>query len=296
MLCVVGDRAHRDWGREHQTRSAMLHGRQPPLHHHHVNFSSDPSSSSSSAVPEIPLTAPPSQVIGAFLSHAPNLEHGHRYFGTKETFVFSFRPPIENTHKVRSHAGLETYRWRPPTTAADEATSPNAPSNQEFIHASAKCLMVGAGGDGPALLVSSDLQHGTSGRHCVTFDTKDTLFGACVVGLAHSEFAVFRLQVFALECAGFVPQPCRISATMLAQHEDDFDHEDEDEQHYKEVSASQERHSAAVFVESDWTTVGCPVASAGHQHHVCTFVERAAAIQRDRTEREQIARSTSIQA
>ena len=189
------------------------------------------------------------QVIGAYLSDPPSLEHGqHRFYGTRECFVFNFNGPDALPHnssasfaKPAQVRGLQTRRWV-------------QGCNEEFLLSHGSYLGVGGGADGAAIYIANSLQYGTASVNCPTFasesdvrppaspvvaespvsfsspgspspppafvpasDRHDPLVEGPTQGLRHVEFTNYRLQFFSLNTK-FATALNAIPAAFLVDH------------------------------------------------------------------------------
>lgn len=101
-------------------------------------------------------------VVGAYLSHPP-VALSTRYFGSSETFVFSFNRGGE----LRQYCAV-----------ASGATSVTVPTNQYFIFFDENALAVGGGGKGPAIRIPADVTEVASSEACPTFAEYECLIPA----------------------------------------------------------------------------------------------------------------------
>uniref|UniRef100_A0A8B9GZI6 TBC1 domain family member 24 n=1 Tax=Astyanax mexicanus TaxID=7994 RepID=A0A8B9GZI6_ASTMX len=132
-------------------------------------------------------------VCGAFLSTdwEERKRGGNKlsYFGTGECFVFRMKPEMERYEWVvikhpelanSTPAGSEQPdEGTPPTSTTDSAhLSPflaarhfhlNVRNTSMFMAGSVDSIIIGGGGEGNALYIDSELNHGRTGR-CTTFD------------------------------------------------------------------------------------------------------------------------------
>mmetsp|Transcript_12406 Transcript_12406/g.14244 ORF Transcript_12406/g.14244 Transcript_12406/m.14244 type:complete len:157 (-) Transcript_12406:928-1398(-) len=110
-------------------------------------------------------------IFGILASDAWCMSKGRSFYGTGETFVFSFDKRNENE--------LCLFRW--------------TKKNNLFMHSTSTHLAVGAGGAGFAVCVDSDLEHGTSNA-CETFGNPKSLLSS-----DGNEFVLESLEVFSFE-------------------------------------------------------------------------------------------------
>ncbi|ORC85327.1 uncharacterized protein TM35_000361870 [Trypanosoma theileri] len=192
-------------------------------------------------------------VIGCFTPQVPCLEHSqHGFFGTEETFVFSYANGLlpnnnnisnnnsnnnistslsglgrrgsqlsttnmsmgvigknnnnNNNNNIRSSNGYGSPFYSPPQTPAGRVSTllPRILSfygwvmeedNREFIFCANDFFGIGGGRDGAAILVDSNLLHGSSSIHCGTF-ASPPLCGKVHPTLRHSEFTILRMVWF----------------------------------------------------------------------------------------------------
>uniref|UniRef100_A0A8C5X9T1 TBC1 domain family member 24 n=1 Tax=Malurus cyaneus samueli TaxID=2593467 RepID=A0A8C5X9T1_9PASS len=129
------------------------------------------------------------EVCGAYLSTdwSERRRGGNKlsFFGTGECFVFRLQPEVERyewvviKHPELASTGSETENHAPPASNPSDRLSPflaarhfNLPSKTAsmFMAGSSECIIVG-GGDGQALYLDADLNHGRT-SHCNTFNNQ----------------------------------------------------------------------------------------------------------------------------